>query len=411
MATRSASWSRSADLRAGAAALVAAVAFLGAWQVIHHGFYRRDEVDDTHHYETYGDRMAEGQVPYRDFGVEYPPGALPAFVLPALGNRGDHGAYRRVFEVLMAACGVAAVALTVLSLRALGAGPAWAAGALALVALFPLALGSVVLTRYDLWPAALTAAAVAALVVGRGRLASGVLGLAAAVKVYPVAIVPLAIAYVWKRRSRREALVCLGVLVAVATVCVAPFVALSPGGVWDAFAGQGSRPLQIESLASSLLLAAHQAFGLSITMRSSHGSQNLDGALPDTLALAQSVLLLGVLAALWVAFARGPAEPDRLVRYTAGVAAAFVALSKVLSPQFLIWLVPLVPLVRGARGLAASGLLAAALVVTQLWFPFRYLDLVLRFDPLASWLVLVRDLLLVTLLALLVAPGLRIRER
>ena len=73
-----------------------------------------------------------------------------------------------------------------------------------------------------------------------------------------------------------------------------------------------------------------------------------------------------------------------------------------LSPQFLIWLLPLVPLVRGRRGLYAGGLLALALVLTQVWFPFRYWRLVYDFDALTSWLVLARDLVLVALLVVLV---------
>jgi hypothetical protein len=74
----------------------------------------------------------------------------------------------------------------------------------------------------------------------------------------------------------------------------------------------------------------------------------------------------------------------------------------VLSPQFLIWLVPIVPLVAGVRGLRASALLALALALTQLWFPSRYWDLARELDPLPSTLVLVRDLVLVSLLVVLV---------
>ena len=77
---------------------------------------------------------------------------------------------------------------------------------------------------------------------------------------------------------------------------------------------------------------------------------------------------------------------------------------KVLSPQFLIWLIPVIPLVRGRRGLTAAGLLGAALVLTQLWFPYRYWQLALHFGTLQSWLVLARDLVLVALLLVLLLP-------
>ena len=45
--------------------------------------------------------------------------------------------------------------------------------------------------------------------------------------------------------------------------------------------------------------------------------------------------------------------------------------------------------------------LAAALVLTQLWFPSRYWDLARDLEPLPSTLVLVRDLVLVVLLVVL----------
>jgi hypothetical protein len=194
------------------------------------------------------------------------------------------------------------------------------------------------------------------------------------------------------------------VFVAAIALVFLPFVVLSPGGVWDSLTRQAERPLQIESLGSAFLLAAHHAFGLDITMESSHGSQNLSGGLPDALAVTQSALQALVLVAIWVVFARGPAEPERLVLASAATLTAFVALGKVLSPQFLIWLVPLVPLVAGRRGVVASALLAAAIVLTQLWFPYRYWDLALAFDEAASWLVVVRDLVLLGLLVVLARP-------
>jgi Glycosyltransferase family 87 len=399
---------RAEPVLAAFAAGLASVLFLFSWALLHRGFYERDQVLDTPVYERYGGAMDDGEVPYRDFGLEYPPGALPVFALPALGDV-DFDTFTSRFEGLMAACGLAMVAFVAAALAALGASTRRLGAALAFVALAPLALGSVVLSRFDLWPAALTAAAVAAFVSGRDRLGHGVLGAAVAVKLYPLVLLPVALASVWKREGRREAARCAAIFSAVVAVIVVPFLVLSPGGLWDALSRQASRPLQIESLGSAVLLAAHHALGLDITMTSGSGSQNLAGTLPDVLAVMHSLVQAAVIVAVWVLFARGPAGPERFVLACAAALTAFVALGKVLSPQFLIWLVPLVPMVAGRRGLLASGLLAVAIVLTQLWFPFRYWDLALEFDQPASWLVLARDVVLVGLVAVL-ALGLRERN-
>jgi hypothetical protein len=235
------------------------------------------------------------------------------------------------------------------------------------------------------------------------------LGAAVAVKLYPAVLAPVMIAYVWRRRGRREALLCSGILAAVTALVFLPFVALSPQGVWDSFDRQASRPLQIESLGSAILLAGHQLFDLGVKLESSHGSQNLDGSLPDGVAVIQTGLQAAALVAVWLAFARGPATRERLLLGCAAALTAFIAFGKVLSPQFLVWLLPLVPVVSGRRGLLASGLLGAALVLTQLWFPFRYWDLALHFDATVSWLVLLRDLVLIALFAVL-AGGLLERD-
>jgi Glycosyltransferase family 87 len=395
------SWSASSE--AQRLALGAAALFLLSLTLLHFGWYQHRLILDTAEYHRYGTAMVDGQVPYRDFAIEYPPGALPVFAAPAVGRPG-FSLYNREFQVLIALCGVAAIGAMTLALRSLRATVERTAAALAFASLAPLVLGSVILYRYDLWPAALTVAGLAAVLAGRERLGFAALGLGIAAKVFPAVVLPPVLAHVWKTRGRREALLCLGAAAGVVALAVVPFLALAPGGLWDTVVRQTTRPLQIESLGAAALLAAHQVGGLELTMESSRGSQNLVGSLPDALGAVSSALLALVLLALWFAAARGPARPERLVRYSAAALTAFVALGKVLSPQFLIWLIPLVPLVRGRRGLGASALLGLALLLTQLWFPIRYWDLALRFQAFPSWAVLARDLVLVALLAVLVAP-------
>ena len=399
MTTLTASSSRRVDSGfAVAATLVAVTLFLVGWGVLHRGFFADRPIVDTPTYERYGSAMVDGQVPYRDFAVEYPPGALPVFAIPALGDPSSE-TYRVRFEALMAFFGQAMIVALAVALVALGASRRWLLGGLAFAALAPVLLGPVVLSRFDLWPAALTAAALCALVTGRFRLGHVALGAAVVAKLYPAVLAPLTVAYVWKREGRREALVCSGLMLAVIAVVFAPFVIVAPGGVWDSLWNQASRPLQIESLGAGALLVAHHVFGTGVTMETSHGSQNLAGTAPEVLAVLQTLVQWAALLATWILFARGPATRERLLLASAAALVAFIALGKVLSPQFLIWLIPIVPLVAGRRGLIASGLLAAALVLTQLWFPYRYWALALEFGTLESWLVLVRDLMLVTLFA------------
>jgi hypothetical protein len=389
-----------------AAAFSAIVLFIVSWTLLHVGFYKDKKIIDTPVYQRYGNAMADGKVPYRDFKVEYPPGALPVFALPGLAEPGRDQdvsrGFRRTFETLMWLCGAAALLAMAVVLRALRRPRREVWLALLLAAVAPLALGSVILSRFDLWPAALVVAALAALVSGRLRIGHAFLGLGVTAKLYPAILIPLGLAYVWKRAGRREALTCLAVAAGVIAAVFLPFVVVAPGGVWDSLTGQFERPLQVESLGSALLLAAHHLFGVGVTADTSHGSQNLAGTAADAVAIGTTVAQIAALSWIWITFARGPASGDLLVRASAAALCAFIAFGKVLSPQFLIWLIPVVPLVRGRRGFLASGLLVAALVMTQLWFPFRYFRLAIDFEEGLSFLLLARDLTLVGLTLLLV---------
>lgn len=351
------------------------------------------QVSDVTLYRVYGERMAHGLVPYRDFDVEYPPGALPVFWLPALFTESRTG-YAIALAVVLAAAGAAGV---VLCERA-GA----AVRGRVLVALSPIALGALLLTRYDLVPAALTVAALLALLAGRERAGGLLLGVAIAVKLYPVVLLPLAAVWAYRRRGAVEARWVVGLALGIPALAYLPFVLLAPDGVAWSIGHQLSRPLQIESLGASLLLTADHLGGIGLSWSSGHGSQNLDGAAAATIATLSSIAQVAVLVALWVGFARGQASAERLVRFSAAAIVAFVVLGKVLSPQYLIWPLFIVPLVAGLRGARALVLYAAAMILTALWFPARYWQLVKEFDPLASTFLVARNLALVGLLVVLV---------
>jgi hypothetical protein len=390
------------------AAFVGCALFLASWGALHVPPFSRHQIVDTPTYQRFGDAILDGQVPYRDFDVEYPPGALPAFILPSLAGADN---YRTVFEVLMLLCGLGVVALVARTLDEAGAGRERQLAACALVGLAPLALGSVVLTRFDLWPALVTAGAVAAFVSGRDRVAFGLLGLAVSVKVYPGVLVPIALLYVARWRGSRETLVGLGIFAGVLAAVLIPFAVVSPDGLLHAFTEQARRPLQIESLGSSALLAAATLGIYDPTIVSSFGSQNLSGQLPDTFAGLQTAVQVLAVVGVWVLFAvsrRGTAE---LFAASAAAVAAFAVFGKVLSPQFLIWLIPLVALVAGRVGAVAWGLFALALVLTHSYFPERYFDGLLTLDAGPVWVLVARNAAFVALAALLaIEVGSRRRE-
>ena len=385
---------RTAIHRAAPAAAVGVALFLAACLVPRIGLYTEETPADIKLFRTFGERILAGEIPYRDFFVEYPPGALPAFVLPSFGPAED---WVLLFKILQIGFGAAAIALVALTLGLLGATPRRLYLATSFAALAPLALGPTVLNRYDLWPAALLAGALAALVAGRTTIGLGVLGAAVIAKGYALAAVPPALLYVWARGGRSELKRGAIAFVATGFVIAAPFLVTGPGGLRHAFKVQTERGLHIESLGGSILTAADR-LGLYSTNVFSSFAFELHGSLPRAVALLSILVQLATIVAVWILYRRGPETAHRLVVAAAAGVTAFIAFGKVLSPQFLIWLIPLVPLV---RGLVAPGLLLAALSLTQAFFPVRYRGVV-DIGP-ETWLVVGRNVVLVALFAVLAA--------
>src|SRR5438876_7092589 len=95
-----------------------------------------------------------------------------------VAGRGHFAIYTEVFEGLMGLCGAIAVASVSSILLQLGRRGRQLALPLAVAGMGSLALGPVVLSRFDLWPASVTVAAIALLLAERRRLSFAALGLA-----------------------------------------------------------------------------------------------------------------------------------------------------------------------------------------------------------------------------------------
>jgi hypothetical protein len=170
---------------------------------------------------------------------------------------------------------------------------------------------------------------------------------------------------------------------------------------------QATRGLQLESLGGSILGVAHRlGAGYHVVTTTAPYSFDIAGRTASLVAAASTVVALLAVAAAWWLLVRGEIDRDRTLRAIAATAVAFVAFGKVLSPQYLLFLLPLVPLADSA---AAAGLLLLALGLTQVWarFPGPFLELT-RLGT-AIWAALARNLVLVALYGVLLA-GLRQRR-
>jgi uncharacterized membrane protein len=237
------------------------------------------------------------------------------------------------------------------------------------------------------------------------------LALAVAAKVYPLVLLPLVPIETWERGGRGALKRALAWFAGVLALVHLPFVIVGPGGLRFSYWLQLKRGLEVESLAGGVLLVLDRLGIHQVTLRDkAPGSKDAVGTLANALATLSSLVVIAtVLLVAWLYLRR-----RRNLLLGAGAAVtAFVAFGKVLSPQYVAWLVPLVP----AAGIDAAAALVVVLALTRAeWTRFAHgLSDNDRWGHVLSWWVLGRDLALVGLYLLLVlklwaAPRLRSRR-
>ena len=357
-------------------------------------------VSDVPLYRDYADLFLDGYVPYREVGFEYPPLAAPLIALPGLVSL-DPETFRYAFAVL-AAILAGGVLLATGRLAALGGGREWVA--LLVVALAPVATGAMIRTHFDLAPVLCLVAGLVAVATARSKIGFALFGVGGAIKLFPLVAVPVAAAWLFGRGRRAEAVTGLVIAAAAVALTVGAGIGLSTEGAGNAVEYHVDRPVQIESLPATVLNGIEEAGGTAPEPVDSHRSDGLDHPAADAITAGFIGVLAVVLLALTLCAWR--LDDVRGLGLAALAAAAAVAtLGKVLSPQFMLWLVPLAAVAWAWRMYLLATVTTAAIAMTLAWFPDRYFDLVDR-DELPLALVAGRNAVLLLML-LVVARELR----
>lgn len=328
------------------------LAQIGLWDHVNGAEY-----EDVKSYESWSNKLAVEHAMPPEETWQYPPGAAFLFLIPRLGPLD----FKLSFVILMLVFDLIGFLLVML-LADRGRRDAgvwvWLLG-------MPI-LGATPLLRFDIAP---TVIAIAALVVIHRRPAwfGALAGLGASIKVWPVFV----LFGEWDRRRLLRS-----VAVAAATV-VAVFVVawLSFGDQTGFFANQNDRGLQIEAVAATPWQLEQIVTGNLPPIAQRYGTSEIGSSAGDVLAIlldiAAFLVLLG--AAWWwwrrdraIRSGREDLADEVLARdFVFTLVLLFLVTSRVLSPQFMVWMVGLaaVVLTAGATRLARPAWLVLVAVL------------------------------------------------
>lgn len=296
---------------------------------------------DIEFYDRWVDTLVDERTMPTEDSWQYPPGAAFFLLVPRIGSALAGVAYQPSFVVLMLL--VDAVGLTLLAGLARRSGRS--AGVWAWLLAIPV-LGANPITRFDLAPTVLAMGALL-LLHRRAAWSGGLAGIGASLKVWPIVV----LFGEWDRRRL--------VIAAAAAAGAAAATFLLAGALFGDqsafFDNQDARGLQLEAVGASPWYARWTVTGTPVPSRQSSGATEVGSSAGDAVAVALKWLGLLVLAAAalwWIARERAIrrgrtdlADPALGCDIVFAVLLAQIVVSRVLSPQFMVWAIGLAAIV------------------------------------------------------------------
>ena len=367
------------------------------------GQQKEAQFPDIPLYSEYSLKLMQGLIPYRDFPVEYPPFSLVYFVLPrllGLGQNSDVHLYSVAFLIQNLVVSVVLAFVLLRTIAQLDMNPrsrqitCFYTVLLAITAPFAA-------WRYDLLPALLTLLSVLFLVTSRSAIAGICLGLGIAAKLYPIIFIPIFCFYYLVSRQWRSLGKFLLFTISSIVIIFLPFW-FAGGQILSFLNYHQSRGVHIESSFGGLLLLLDMLGLTQIEVVVNFGAFHLKSPLADvTLQLQSLLLVLGsilITIRCYLSFreeytSTGVIQSATPVFYCVLMLLTFIALSKVFSAQYMVWLLPFIGFVQPQM----YGLILAIYVLTTIIYPFYYW-LLLAISPIGVLVLNLRNVLVFVLL-------------
>jgi hypothetical protein len=344
--------------------------------------------------------IKDGDLPYRDQDIEYPPLSLPVLIAPIYLDDSTQG-FVDGFMWEMLLFDLAIVVLIALAL------PGDTRGVLSAIGIYTVGVvilsgvvldpslidtGPLILSRFDLVPALFVLAAVLARDRARSATWSALLSVGAAIKAFPLLLYP---ALLRGERSPRRVVIAG----AIPLLLCAAAVVVTGDEFGSAISYHTERALQVESLAASPFEIAH-LLGGDTQVVVGHGGFEISAG--GATAARWISVVFGAVAYLVLAIAGWRSRASNM-ELACALLAALVVFSPVLSPQFLLWILPISAC---AYGLGRENLaLLSAVLFTQI--ALQHYDGVESLDASFVWPLAVRNACLLAYLWLVGGPILR----
>jgi hypothetical protein len=318
---------------------------VGVLLLVHAGFALRAGSFPPGSVDRYWELATARGVPAVDYAVEY-----PILTLGVLRAEGAVSTDRQTFAWVVV---VTNLALDVI-IAALILGE-WGFGATVVYLIGVALLGKLVFRTTDFLPTLLATSAV--IWAGRGRAfrSGGALAVGGGFKLWPLALAPL----LWPRGSREQARrYAIGFGVAAAAIA-GVWLALSGwAGLDQVLTSRHAKGWQIESIPSNIVRMFN-----SDAARNEAGASRLGHA-----SVLQHVALWIMLAAVvaWASW-RGR-ERDKIAQAWVAIVASLLVFSALLSPQFVLWLLPAAAMAWTVGERTLATLVLAVALLTRIEF-------------------------------------------